>query len=165
MPTGCARSRSSTSAITRPAADMRLPQKVGPPRLRRGRSATASPGPAIPPGSIGPLRRPSHNPGRCEESPDQLRDEKFVTENPAPGSSTKHRRVPPVQAPRSTPAAPSASTAISYAEMNEQESYFTNNSMTPDAPDPTKPEAQGGGQARAKAGQGQNEMETEGERV
>ncbi|KAM7314582.1 uncharacterized protein ISCGN_004366 [Ixodes scapularis] len=73
--------------------------------------------------------------GSRSPAPDQLLVDGFVAENPALGPFPKHTPAPPVPAPRSTTAAPSASTNTSDAEMNELEEYLANNPATPYATD------------------------------
>ena len=63
-----------------------------------------------------------------------------VAEVPTPGPSAEHTLFPPVPAPRTSTTAPSTS-IILEAEMEELETYFENNPLTPDAPDPSEPQA------------------------
>ncbi|CAN7975111.1 unnamed protein product, partial [Ixodes persulcatus] len=73
--------------------------------------------------------------GSRSPAPDQLLVDGAAAEDPALGPFSEHALVPPVPAPCSTAAAPSASTTTSDAEMNELEEYLANNPATPDATD------------------------------
>ncbi|CAN7939843.1 unnamed protein product [Ixodes pacificus] len=73
--------------------------------------------------------------GGGSPAPDQLLVDGAVAKDPALGPFLEHTPVPQVPAPRSTTAAPPASTTTSDAEMNELEEYLANNPATPDATD------------------------------
>ncbi|KAM7315026.1 retrovirus-related Pol polyprotein from transposon 17.6 [Ixodes scapularis] len=110
-----------------------IPQPFLPYKNGLGTSIENPMGSARPPSSGGSRPQPSY--GKPESCPDQLLVGGVVAEDRALGPFPEHTPVPPVPAPRSTTAAPSASTTTSDAAMNELEEYLANNPATPDATD------------------------------